>query len=57
MSNSKLSKQVSDGFLKAATTVICPYCSKIRNRDNLYQVRPRIKCMSCHEKRGFKDGR
>jgi ribosomal protein S27E len=55
MSNSKLSKEVSEGFLKAATTVICPYCSKIRNKDNLYQIKPRIKCISCHEKRGFKE--
>jgi hypothetical protein len=55
MSNSKLSKEVSEGFLRATTTVICPYCSKIRNKDNLYQTKPRIKCISCHEKKlGFK---
>jgi hypothetical protein len=55
MSNSKLSKECSEGFLKAATTVICPYCSMVRNRNNLYQTKPRIKCNPCHQKKmGFK---
>ena len=55
MSNSKLSKEASEGFLKATGTVICPYCSRIRNRNNLHQVKPRIKCKPCHEKKlGFK---
>lgn len=55
MSNSKLSKEASDGFLKATGTVICPYCSQIRNINNLHQVKPRIKCKPCYEKKmGFK---
>lgn len=48
--SSILSKEASEGFLKATRTVICPGCSKIRNVENLYQMRPRIKCLLCHEK-------
>lgn len=55
MSNCKTSKAASEGFLKATGTVICPYCSMIRNRNNLHQVKPRIKCKPCYEKKmGFK---
>lgn len=52
MSGSKLSKEVSSGYLKAARTVICQYCSKIRSTENLYQTKPRIKCNDCHNKAG-----
>lgn len=54
----KLSKEASEGFLKATRTVVCPGCSKVRSVENLYQMRPRIKCLSCYEKsQAFKRAR
>ncbi len=52
MSGNKLSKEVASNYIKAARTVICQYCSKIRSTENLYQTKPRIKCNECNEKRG-----
>lgn len=48
----KISQAAKEGYLKAATTLICQYCSKIRSTHNLYQIRPRVKCMDCHSKSG-----
>jgi ribosomal protein S27E len=58
MANSKISRATSEGFLKASTTLICPGCSKIRNRENIHMFKPRIKCKQCHEKsEAFKKAR
>lgn len=55
MSNgSDISRTAKVGYYKATRNVICQYCSKIRSVENIHQIRPRIKCKSCHEKRGFK---
>lgn len=48
----ELSRAVKSGYLKAARTVICQYCSKVRSTQNLYQTKPRIKCMDCFNKAG-----
>ncbi len=51
----KLSREVQSAYIKNVRTVFCVYCSRERSTENLYQTKPRIKCMSCHEKRaGFK---
>lgn len=34
-------------YRKAANTLICPYCMKVRARDNFHQFKPRLKCKPC----------
>lgn len=34
-------------YRKAANTLICPYCMKVRARDNIHQFKPRLKCKPC----------
>lgn len=51
----KESRQASDGYWGATRTVICPYCNKIRNVENIVQRKPRIKCAVCTTRSaGFK---
>lgn len=54
----EVSRAIKDGYLKATRTVICQSCSKIRSTENIYQIKPRIKCLHCHEKsEAFKKAR
>lgn len=44
------SRAAKEGYYKAATTLICQSCSKIRRIENIVQIKPRIKCRECVER-------
>lgn len=44
------SRLATAGYYKAATTLICQSCSKIRSTENIKQFKPRIKCKECCER-------
>ena len=54
MGRTKLGDAISEGYLKATRTVICPYCWQTRSVENLHQTKPRVKCKPCFENRGKK---
>lgn len=44
------SRLATAGYYKAATTLICQSCSKIRRTENIAVFKPRIKCRECVER-------
>jgi len=49
-SGNEYSRAVKEGYYKAATTMLCQSCSKIRRTENIAQFKPRIKCRECVER-------
>ena len=47
---SEISRAAKDGYHKAAKTMLCQSCSKIRSIENIQQFTPRIKCKECVER-------